>query len=234
MSALGSTAPELRPRARLAVVEDHELLAESLAYALARQGLDAVVVAPHSEKEVLARLEDIRPDVVLLDLHLGDLGSALPVIEPLRGLGIRVIVMTGETSRAAWGECLEAGAAAIVSKTAPFDALLDRIARLATGDDAMPPGEREDLLAELRAARLEERVRLEPFRRLSVRECEVLTDLMEGWNAEAIADAAFVSVTTVRSHIRSILRKLDVGSQLAAVAMATRAGWSSPHQRPRH
>jgi DNA-binding NarL/FixJ family response regulator len=232
VSAVESVVPSAAPRARLAIVEDHELLAESLAFALARQGFDAVIVAPLSEDEVIARLETLEPQVVLLDLHLGDVGSALPIIEPLRARGIRVVMMTGETSRSAWGECIEAGASAVVSKTAPFDELLDRIARLASGEDAMPRGEREDLLASLRAARLEERVRLEPFRRLSVRECEVLADLMDGLSADSIADAAFVSVTTVRSHIRSILRKLDVSSQLAAVAMAVRAGWSSPHRRP--
>mgnify|MGYP000607291262 CR=1 FL=1 len=74
-------------------------------------------------------------------------------------------------------------------------------------------------------ARRHDRVRLDPFRQLTARESEVLYDLMQGRNADAIAEASFVSVTTVRTHIRSILRKLDVSSQLAAVAMATGAGW---------
>lgn len=210
---------------RLAIVDDHGLLAESLAWALARQDFDTTIVTPTNETEVLGRLREVAPEVVLLDLHLGPIGTAVPLIEPLTGRGARVIVMTGETSRAAWGECVEAGAAAVVTKTAPFEVLLDRIARLASGADALDRTERMELLEALRAARQDDRVRLDPFRQLSARESEVLYDLMQGRSADAIAEASFVSVTTVRTHIRSILRKLDVSSQLAAVAMATRAGW---------
>jgi DNA-binding NarL/FixJ family response regulator len=210
---------------RLAIVDDHGLLAESLAWALNRQDFETTIVTPTTETEVLVRLREVQPDVVLLDLHLGPIGNAVPLIEPLIEWGARVIVMTGETSRAAWGECVEAGAAAVVTKTAPFDVLLDRIARLASGSDALDRTERLELLEALRVARQHERVRLDPFRHLSARESEVLYDLMQGKNAETIAESSFVSVTTVRTHIRSILRKLDVSSQLAAVAMATRAGW---------
>jgi len=215
---------------RLAIVDDHELLAESLAFALSQQGFESHVVAPSSPARVLAAVAEVAPDVVLLDLHLGDIESAVPLIEPLREKGARVIVMTGETSRAAWGACVEAGAAAVVTKSAPFDELLERIGRLASSDDALNRTERVELLEALRVARHDERVRLDPFRRLSVRESEILDALIDGMNAEAIAEASFVSLTTVRSHIRSILRKLEVTSQLAAVAMAVRAGWTSPHR----
>jgi DNA-binding NarL/FixJ family response regulator len=87
-------------------------------------------------------------------------------------------------------------------------------------------------LSELRAHRAQEGERLAPFARLTVRECEVLQDLVEGKNAERIANDSFVSVATVRSHIKSLLAKLGVNSQLAAVAAAQRAGWASPHIRP--
>ena len=52
--------------------------------------------------------------------------------------------------------------------------------------------------------------------------------LMDGCSAEQIADESFVSIATVRSQIRSILEKLDVRSQLAAVALAHRAQWTPP------
>ena len=63
-----------------------------------------------------------------------------------------------------------------------------------------------------------------PF--LTEREQVVLAELIEGHCAEDIAKAAFVSISTVRSQIKAILQKLGVNSQLAAVAMARRAGWS--------
>ena len=57
---------------------------------------------------------------------------------------------------------------------------------------------------------------------------EVLAYLMEGVPAEEIAERTFVAVATVRSHIRAVLTKLNVNSQLAAVAAARRAGWEPP------
>jgi DNA-binding NarL/FixJ family response regulator len=65
-----------------------------------------------------------------------------------------------------------------------------------------------------------------PFESLTPREAAVLGDLLEGRSADDIAEASFVSITTVRAQIRSILSKLGVRSQLAAVSMARRAGWS--------
>jgi DNA-binding NarL/FixJ family response regulator len=68
--------------------------------------------------------------------------------------------------------------------------------------------------------------RLQLFTALTDREEVVLSELLEGHCAEEIAKAAFVSISTIRSQIKSILQKLGVNSQLAAVALARRAGWS--------
>jgi two-component system nitrate/nitrite response regulator NarL len=218
--------------ARIAIVEDHELLADSLAFALGRGGFDAVVVPPTTAREVLRRIFELGPQVVLLDVHLGEFGSGVALIEPLRALNIDVICITGEDSRPVWGECIEAGASAVLSKASPFDELVTRISAAVAGEAAMSRGEREALLYAVREYRIEEQVRLEPFHRLTVRECEVLHELMAGVSADAIAERGYVSLTTVRSHIRAILLKLGVNSQLAAVAMAVRVNWVSPHRRP--
>jgi DNA-binding NarL/FixJ family response regulator len=217
---------------RIAIVEDHELLADSLAFALSGGGFEPVVIRPTSEREVLHRVFELAPRVVLLDVHLGEMGSGLELIEPLRALKVDVICVTGEASRAVWGACIESGAAGIVSKAVPFDELVERISAVLAGEAAISATEREALLYAVRKHRNDERVRLEPFQRLTVRECEVLHELMEGLPAETIAERAYVSLTTVRSHIRAILQKLGVTSQLAAVTMAVRANWSSPHRRP--
>jgi two-component system, NarL family, nitrate/nitrite response regulator NarL len=74
------------------------------------------------------------------------------------------------------------------------------------------------------------RQRLE-FDRLTPREEEVLSALMRGAKARDICTQSFVSMPTVRSQIRSILSKLGVTSQLAAVALAYQSGWSGPRDR---
>ena len=86
------------------------------------------------------------------------------------------------------------------------------------------------MLASLRMHRELERERLRPLDRLTAREREVLSDLVCGLAANEIAERRFVSLTTVRTHIRAILRKLDVNSQLAAVALARRSDWFGPEE----
>jgi DNA-binding NarL/FixJ family response regulator len=91
----------------------------------------------------------------------------------------------------------------------------------------MLPYERDEMLATLRRHRAEEQRRRAPFDRLTARERAVLAAMMDGSTAEEIARSAFVSLATVRSQIRSILEKLGVHSQMAAVALAHRSHWES-------
>jgi DNA-binding NarL/FixJ family response regulator len=138
-----------------------------------------------------------------------------------------VVVLTGVTDEAALAECLEAGAYGLARKSEPFDRLVEKVAAAARGEAVTPPHERFAMLDHLRVHRREERERFAPFEELTPREAEVLAGLTQGMQAEVIARDAYVSVATVRSQIRSILRKLDVNSQLAAVALARETGWRS-------
>lgn len=89
------------------------------------------------------------------------------------------------------------------------------------------PGLREELEGLAEETRRLRSCLSEPFEQLTSREKYVLARLVDGHHADAIAEEAVVSITTVRSQIRSILTKLEVTSQLEAVALARRAGW--PH-----
>ena len=131
-----------------------------------------------------------------------------------------------------WGACIEAGAAAIVSKTLPFDQLVDRITDALGGDAAVSATERGGAAVRGRQHRTEERVRLEPFQRLTVRECEVLHELMEGLPAETIAERGLRV-----AHDRALAHPRDPAK--ARRQLAARSGdnggarqLSSPHRRP--
>jgi DNA-binding NarL/FixJ family response regulator len=211
------------------IVDDHELLAQSLAWALRAESFDVAVVPPASREVILEAAAVHRPEVVLLDLELGErVGSALPLIAPLRQRGTLVVMLTGVTSRVRLAECLEAGAAGLLPKSAAFESLVDGVREVVELGTLVTPHRRADLLAELRAQRIERTRRLEPFQRLTKREQDVLRALIEGRSAETIATLSYVSLATVRSQIRSVLQKLSVNSQLAAVALARREGWPPP------
>ena len=212
--------------ASVLIIEDHELLAQSLVFALRAEGVNAETVKPDSKQQILDAAEQLRPTVALLDLDLGgEIGSSVSLIEPLESLGAQVMMVTGVTDRVRLAECLEAGATGLINKSAPFDQLVEAVREVVELGTLVAPTQRHELLSELRRQRAADRARAEPFERLTPREQDVLRGLMEGKPAELIAEQAFVSLATVRSQIRAVLLKLDVNSQLAAVALARKSGW---------
>ncbi|MEX0659108.1 MAG: response regulator transcription factor [Egibacteraceae bacterium] len=212
---------------RILIIEDHELLAQTLQVALRADGFEVDVVGDLSAEHIVSVADETRPRVVLLDLDLGPQGgSGLPLIRPLRDLGATVVVVTGETDRARLGECVQAGAHGLLAKSAPFDVLLDAVKGAAEARTLLTDAERDALLGDLRREHAAADQRQRPFTRLTAREREVLAALCAGQSADTIASESFVSMATVRSQIHSLLQKLGVHSQIGAVAAARRAGWT--------
>ena len=211
---------------RVLIVEDHELLAGTLALALKDRGLEVFATSGPGADDVVGLAAGLAPVTVLLDLELGsDLGSGQDLIRPLTDAGGRVVMMTGVTDPARLGACVEAGAVGVLSKSDPFADLVEAVERLAKDEELLTYARRQELLADLRQARRDRRDRMKPFTDLTAREQAVLAELVAGQSVEAIATASYVSVATVRTQVRAILQKLGVNSQLAAVAMARSAGW---------
>lgn len=210
------------------IVEDHALLAQSLAVALKADGFEVERCIDLSAETILSSARDFEPAVVLLDLEVGgELGNTIPLIEPLQASGARVVMLTGVTDRARLAACVEAGAIGVVSKAEPFERLLEGVREAVELGTLLSPGQRDDLMDELRRQRREDRERLAAFTKLTSREQQVLAALIDGKSADAIASEWVVSIATVRSQIRSLLQKLGVNSQLAAVALARKADWGS-------
>lgn len=208
------------------IVEDHELLAETLQVALVAEGVTAEMVRPECSQDVLDAVAVTRPGLVLLDLNLGPkAGDGTALIEPIRASGSAVLVVTGATVRASIAAAVHAGAIGYLAKSAPFEQLLGTVRDALAGRTVLSDTERFELLAMLRLEQAAAGARLAPFDRLSPREQEVLHDLAEGLTVGAIARRSVVSPATVRTQVRGILTKLDVGTQLAAVARARQAGW---------
>jgi two-component system nitrate/nitrite response regulator NarL len=210
---------------RVLIVEDHTLLAQSLSLALRAEGFAVEIAALTDRAQLLAEVSADAPALVLLDLELGELGDGTELVAPLVAAGSRVLVVTGAVDRCRVAATVEAGAVGFVNKSAPFDVLLELVMRAAAGDAVLDPAERADLLTELRRRRAEQARLTAPLQRLSERERHVLVGLGEGKSVDTIARESFVSEATVRTQVRAVLTKLDVSSQLAAVAKARRAGW---------
>jgi DNA-binding NarL/FixJ family response regulator len=219
-----SSVPAAPPDAPVLVVDDHQLVAASLALGLRAEGLAARHEPPAGGVDAVLAAAGAGPGLVLLDLDLGRDAGGRPVdgvalVEPLCAAGWRVLVLSGTTDRARIGAALAAGAVAAVPKAAPFPHLLAAVRAALAGREVMPEARRRELV-ELHERRRDERAELTAkLDRLTAREREVLAHLAAGRRAQAVADTFVVSLATVRTQIRSIFAKLGVSSQIEAVAM---------------
>ncbi len=209
----------------VAIVDDHRLFAEALRLALGPAGVEARVVPPAPPQQVVADLVAEPVDLVLLDLDLGAWGDSTPLVAPLVAAGLRVLVVTGTTDRMRIAAALEQGAIGYQLKEPGLQALLQRVTRALSARGALDAEHRVVLLDELVRTRAATAAARAPFELLTDREAQTLRELARGRSVATIAADWFVSEATVRSHVRSILGKLAVPSQLAAVAAAVESGW---------
>lgn len=206
---------------RVLVIEEHPLIAIGLQLALEGRSWDVEAISRPTTSEVVERAASFEPDCVLLDIYLGaGMGSGLELIGPMASTGSHVVVFTSERRRTVLAECLEAGASCWVGKSAALDELDAVLHRVLAGDSVVGRTERALLLHDLQVERVSAQHARELFRQLTDREALVLVSLLDGLSAQQIAETHFVALSTVRSQIRSLLQKLGVRSQLAAVALA--------------
>ncbi len=219
--------------ARLAFIDDHAMLADLARGALAADGHDVVYLPPAEVDELVDEVGAVGAVLVVVDLSLGaDAPRGADVIAALCAHGHRCLALTGETDPIVLARCLEAGALGVVAKSSGFDSLVVSLVAALDGGDVEPsPTVRARWAQLLDAHRQAQRRQWVDFDRLTAREGIILGHLIEGRTAEEIARAEVSALATVRSHIKSILAKLGVRSQLAAVARARDAGWTPSGER---
>jgi DNA-binding NarL/FixJ family response regulator len=187
------------------IIDDHELFSSLTTMALRSQGFDARTLAVACVQDPLQR-----PTVA---------PTGVDLVEGLRARGWEVLVVSGSVDQTGVAAAIAAGAIGSVPKSGSFDALLKAVITAAMDEPLMTECERDKWLERHRQDRAQQRELSRRWARLSPREREVLELLAEGMRASAVAQHFVVSMPTVRSQIRSILTKLDVRSQLEAVAL---------------
>jgi two-component system, NarL family, nitrate/nitrite response regulator NarL len=173
-----------------------------------------------------------KPKLLLLDLDLGPYGDGLALIEPISRAGVDVVVVTGTEDPGRWARAVMSGARKVLAKTSPLPTVVTTVDRLLTGLPVMSRHEREELLGAWAKQRQGNEQLWEMFDQLTLRESEVLGLLMQGHTVREVARHTSTAETTVRTHVKSILAKLEVSSQLAAVGLAYQVGWRAPYDLP--
>jgi len=220
------------PDTSVLVVDDHGLFGEAVSLALAADGRSVhrlcLETAGRTPARLLAAALRIGPDIALLDLDLGRYGDGQELIRPLTRSGVDVVVVTGHADEADWGGCLRHGARTVFSKHRPLAELIGLVRRLEAGEQVLDPAEYQRLTALWQDRLVEDDEHRRRLARLTPREREVLAELMAGRTIREIAGHDVVSEATVRTQVRTILHKLGVSTQIAAVGLAHRVAWHSP------
>ncbi len=206
------------------VVDDHALLSESVVMALRGAGISAVSVA-HNTADLVTAVLQRRPGLVLLDLFLGqESDTSLAALAAVTQAGTKVLIVTATVDRLLHARCLELGAVGIVVKSEPIETLLTSVKRALRNETVMSKSTSTELLSELVTYR-NRHIERSLIDTLTGRERDVLQALTHGHPAGWIACHHGTSIVTVRTHIRAVLHKLGVHSQLEAVSMAARFRW---------
>lgn len=216
--------------ARVLVVDDHTTFAELLRAALDREPDLAGVGHATSVQEAVLRCRELRPDIVLMDVQLGD-GDGIVATRTLLAEhpALRVVVLTAHARPGLALEAADAGAQALLPKDGALHTLLETLRAVRTGPSSRPglraatgpPGRPDHGIPPPRLPREAGQPRRPP---LTERETEVLALLGRGLDVRAISRQLGITPHTGRGYVKSLLRKLDAHTQLEAVVTATRLG----------
>ena len=199
----------------IVLVDDHQVVTHSLkAYLESYADLKVVGIAASGE-ELLARVDEWRPDVVLQDLLVP---GGIDGIETTRRLlerhpGIRVVALTASTDEARLTGVLRAGAAGYVRKDAEPETLLAAVRAVARGRTYIDPSVTRAMLQTGTATDA-----------LTARETDVLRRLALGLSNKEIAAALDVGEETVKTHVTHVLAKLRVDNRAQAIVQALKRG----------
>jgi two-component system response regulator DevR len=200
------------------IVEDHQVVTDGLAALLEDQPDMIVVGSASSLAESVERAAEQAPDVLLLDFRLPD-GTGAEAGARIRELrpDVKLIFLSRDDSDTVRLAAMEAGASAFVHKSRAAAEVMDAIRAVASGRNLFTPRTIATLLSRRRTTS-------ELVQRLTPRERAVLRMVATGLSSRAIASQMGISYTTVRTHIRSLGRKLDVHSKLEATVKARELG----------
>jgi len=195
------------------VVDDHTIVRDGLVSLLEDEPGLKVVGQAEDGRGAVEFWKKHRPDITLMDLKMPGM-DGVAAIEQIRALdpGARIIVLTTYSGDEDIYRAIRAGAKAYVLKDIRSEDLFRSIRKVHEGRTLIPPG-----IAEKLADRL-------PAEELTPRELEVLRLLVQGKPNKLIGADLSITELTVKTHVKSLFRKLNVLSRTEAVAVAARKG----------
>lgn len=221
---------------RIAIVDDHELFREGLKRIFDLEDEFTVVAEGRTGREAIRIAGEQKPEILIMDINMPDMNG----IEATKQLSLlspetRVLILSIHDDESYITHALEAGASGFLLKEVASTELITAVRAVARDGAYLHPKVTTNVLKEYRrllqfkgeqAGRgVESRTDDPVYQLLSRREVEVLHLLADGRSNRDISDMLFISEKTVKNHVSSVLRKMDVNDRTQAVVDAIRRGW---------
>ena len=209
---------------RVLLVDDHTIVRDGISALLALAGDIEVVGEATNGNEALKMVEELKPDVVLMDIAMPIMGG----LEATRRISkefpnSKVLVITQHDDKEYVFPVIESGASGLISKAGASSELTVGIRAVYNGDSFLSPSV-ASLLVKNYQNTAGERNHQDPYNRLSAREREVLKLLAEGYKTQEIADMLVITPKTVDGHKTSLMSKLGIHNKIELVKYALRKG----------
>jgi two-component system NarL family response regulator len=234
-----SGAKENPPTIKLLIVDDQVLVRAGLQNLLSDQEDIELVGEAENGYQALAMAEELRPDVLLVDVKLPDF-SGIEVVQRIKrssqGKEIEALMLTVYDDLDVATEAIKAGAIGYILKDCDKEELISAIRKASLGEPHLSPEIAKKILNLLKSRDEEELSSVlrgdtrgwtgeEEVQTVTPREKEVLRLIAKGFGNKAIARELFITESTVKVHTKNIYRKLGVEDRASAILAAIKRGW---------
>jgi DNA-binding NarL/FixJ family response regulator len=197
------------------IIDDHAVVRNGVRKALEQRGGFHIFEAA-SRAEALAQIAKVNPTLIIVDLNLPD-GNGLEIVQWVRSISSHaaLVVLSFSESDEFVLAAMNAGASAFVQKAAPLSELIASIEHALTSPETFSA---KDIAGAMKRTR-------NSFG-LSQRELQILTQLHKGAPLKEFAESLFITESTLKTHLSSIYRKMDVKNRVQAIEKAKLSGLS--------
>lgn len=210
---------------RILVVDDHVVVRSGLMMLLHGKNEMHVVGEAADGDEALAKAEELRPDVVLMDLSMPHGKDGLTATAELKKLlpETAILILTMHDDEEYLFRAIHSGASGYILKSAPHEELLTAIRHIAAGNAYLSPMATKRLMGDY-LEKMKNGEHAGTYESLSDREREILAKVAQGYSNKEIAEQLIISVKTVESHKSNLMEKLDLKTRPDLVKFAMKKG----------
>jgi DNA-binding NarL/FixJ family response regulator len=208
---------------RVLIADDHDLIRQGTSAVIQRHAGWEVCGLAANGREAVERADELKPDIVILDMTMPELNGLDAAIQIKRKLpGTEIVMLTAHEAEDLIRKAFAAGVKSFISKADAHSLLVEAIEALAQHKPYFTAKVSEILFSNI-LNRAEGKINdAEPGERLTAREREIVQLIAEGKSNKEVADALGISIRTVEAHRANLLRKLNLGSVADLVRYAIR------------